>query len=207
MQDCSYFLQGLCSNESCPYRHVNVSPNASICEGFLRGYCADGNECQKKHSYVCPIFEATGICPKGSKCKLHHPKKRTKGNKRKPSREQKNTQGRYFDSRHIDIAECRAAVYEKHSSKDDDDIFFLGRFTDYISVDVSDEEAGETKDPTRGQTTLCDGDPRDVQVEDIDELIKPIHIMNKNLMTESSAAIDSTSERTASYVSEESNLL
>ncbi|KAA8542337.1 hypothetical protein F0562_023527 [Nyssa sinensis] len=75
-----------------------------------------------------------------------------------------------------------------------------------VNQNVDDEEAGETKDPTRGQTTLFD-DPRDVQVEDIDELIKPIRIMNKSIMTESSPAIDSTSERTASYVSEESNLL
>ena len=37
-------MPGLCSNSNCPYRHVNVNPNASICEGFLRGYCADGNE-------------------------------------------------------------------------------------------------------------------------------------------------------------------
>ena len=35
---------GLCNSESCLYRHVNVNPNASVCEGFLRGYCADGNE-------------------------------------------------------------------------------------------------------------------------------------------------------------------
>uniref|UniRef100_A0A5B7B742 C3H1-type domain-containing protein n=1 Tax=Davidia involucrata TaxID=16924 RepID=A0A5B7B742_DAVIN len=206
MQDCSYFLQGLCSNESCPYRHVNVSPNASICEGFLRGYCADGNECRKKHSYVCPIFEATGICPQGSKCKLHHPKNRTKWKKRKPSREQ-NAQGRYFGSRHIDIAVRGTAVSEKQSAKDDDDIFCQeGRFTDYFNLDVSDEETGETNDLTRGQTTLCDDDPTDVQV-DLDELIKPIYLMNKNPMTESSPAIDSTSEMTESYVSDESNLL
>ncbi|KAJ6931849.1 hypothetical protein NC652_015128 [Populus alba x Populus x berolinensis] len=38
------FLAGLCTNEVCPYRHVRVNPNASICEGFLRGYCADANE-------------------------------------------------------------------------------------------------------------------------------------------------------------------
>ncbi|XP_045815913.1 zinc finger CCCH domain-containing protein 7-like [Trifolium pratense] len=44
MPDCSYFLQGLYSNESCPYRHVSVNPKASICKGFLKGYCADGNE-------------------------------------------------------------------------------------------------------------------------------------------------------------------
>lgn len=34
---------GLCTNESCPYRHVNVNPKAPICEGFLQGYCADGD--------------------------------------------------------------------------------------------------------------------------------------------------------------------
>lgn len=37
-------LAGLCTNENCPYRHVNVNPKASACEEFLRGYCADGNE-------------------------------------------------------------------------------------------------------------------------------------------------------------------
>ncbi|KAG1327154.1 putative Zinc finger CCCH domain-containing protein 7 [Cocos nucifera] len=50
MPDCSYFLRvndtlaGLCTNTNCPYRHINVNCNASICEGFLRGYCADGDE-------------------------------------------------------------------------------------------------------------------------------------------------------------------
>lgn len=69
MQDCSYFLKGMrqyiyvflwnnyqgsntlsvsvagsCSNESCPYRHVNVDPDSPVCESFVRGYCADGNE-------------------------------------------------------------------------------------------------------------------------------------------------------------------
>lgn len=39
-----FLVTGLCSNENCPYRHVNVNANASICEGFLKGYCADGNE-------------------------------------------------------------------------------------------------------------------------------------------------------------------
>lgn len=43
-EHCVFFWAGICSNENCPYRHVNVNSNASICEGFLRGYCADGNE-------------------------------------------------------------------------------------------------------------------------------------------------------------------
>lgn len=37
-------VAGLCTNRNCPYRHVNVNPKASICEEFLRGYCANGNE-------------------------------------------------------------------------------------------------------------------------------------------------------------------
>lgn len=39
-----FLLSGSCSNHSCPYRHVNVNANASICDGFLKGYCDDGNE-------------------------------------------------------------------------------------------------------------------------------------------------------------------
>lgn len=46
-----FFLAGLCSNENCPYRHVNVNPKASICEGFLKGYCADGNEVLVNYNY------------------------------------------------------------------------------------------------------------------------------------------------------------
>ncbi|KAK3428243.1 hypothetical protein EUGRSUZ_E01003 [Eucalyptus grandis] len=97
MPDCSYFLQGLCTNKSCPYRHVNVNQNYPTCEAFLRGYCPDGNECRNKHSYICPTFEATGRCQQGSKCKLHHPKGRSKGKKRKRSGE-KSSLGRYFGS-------------------------------------------------------------------------------------------------------------
>lgn len=73
MPDCSYFLQGdpfqchctvvyyllqliaclhvflaslagLCTNTACPYRHVKVNSNAPVCEDFLKGYCADGDE-------------------------------------------------------------------------------------------------------------------------------------------------------------------
>ncbi|KAK9096204.1 hypothetical protein Sjap_021701 [Stephania japonica] len=101
----TFVLTRLCSNESCPYRHVNVNPNASVCEGFLRGYCADGNECRKKHTYVCPVYESTGVCPQGSMCKLHHPKTRNKSRKRKRSDEPKNSNKRYFGSRIREIDE------------------------------------------------------------------------------------------------------
>lgn len=181
MPDCSYFLQGLCNNESCPYRHVNVNPNASVCEGFLRGYCADGNECRKKHSYVCPIFEATGSCPLGSKCKLHHPKNRSKGKKKKQSREL-NAQGRYFGFRHVNNRDPEKVVSEKDTAKNNDDISFQeGRFADYISLDVSDEDIGSINGPRTQQTTLFGSEPSYLHLDDLDELIKPVLIMNKNL--------------------------
>ncbi|KAG6626185.1 hypothetical protein CIPAW_15G030900 [Carya illinoinensis] len=177
MPDCSFFLQGLCNNRSCPYRHVNVNPKASTCEGFLKGYCADGNECRKKHSYVCPVFEATGTCPEGSKCKLHHPKNRSKGKKRKRVGAQKNARGRYFGSMHINVSEPGTTVFEKHPSHNNDDLLLEGKFADYIGLDVSDEEVGESNDPGSEQT-FCDSDLSDVQFDDLDQLIKPVRIMN-----------------------------
>ncbi|KAJ0026405.1 hypothetical protein Pint_08088 [Pistacia integerrima] len=175
MPDCSYFLQGLCSNKDCPYRHVHVNPKASTCEGFLKGYCADGNECRKKHSYVCPTFEATGSCPLGLKCKLHHPKSRSKGKKFRRSREQKNNRGRYFGSVSIEDSKPRKTMY---SMQDKGDICFEGKFADYINLNVNDEEAGETNDTMSEQTTFNDVNDSDLLLDDLDELVRPIRIMN-----------------------------
>ncbi|XP_031094524.1 uncharacterized protein LOC115998977 [Ipomoea triloba] len=211
MQDCSYFLQGLCSNESCPYRHVNVNPNSSVCEGFLRGYCSDGNECRKKHTYVCPDFEATGNCPQGSKCKLHHPKNKRKGIRREGAlacNEKKNDRGRYFGSPHIDISECIRAVSEDKSS--DEDFFFKeGRFVDFISLDANVEEQQIID---QSSVERCEeGGPLHLQIAaaaaDFDELIKPIRLINRNRTVDSSSmGTDSPSEMSTSYdVSEESH--
>ncbi|XP_039053127.1 uncharacterized protein LOC120195086 [Hibiscus syriacus] len=190
MPDCSYFLQGLCTNENCPYRHVHVNPNASTCEGFLRGYCADGNECRKKHSYVCPNFEATGSCPLGSKCKLHHPKNRSKAKKNKRSMENKFARGRYFG---VDISEQKRMVSERPQQvREDVNVCFDEKFSDYIDLDVSEGEAGELHQVICDQTTFGDGDSSDSQSEDLDELIKPIRIMKDHKMTESVVASEST---------------
>ncbi|KAL8485698.1 hypothetical protein ACS0TY_027834 [Phlomoides rotata] len=141
MQDCSYFLKGSCSNESCPYRHVMVDPDSPVCESFLRGYCADGNECRKKHTYVCPDFETKGICPQPSTCKLHHPKKKTE---KKPTTDEQTTivRGRYFDGGLVELAECSEAMTEKPSTKGKVD-FDEGKYPDYISLEVSDDEVDE----------------------------------------------------------------
>ncbi|XP_050388267.1 uncharacterized protein LOC126805526 isoform X2 [Argentina anserina] len=173
MPDCSFFLQGLCTNKKCSYRHVNVNPKASICEGFLKGYCADGDECRKKHSYVCPTFEETGTCPQGLNCKLHHPKKRTKGKIKKRSIEHKSGWGRYFVSKDVALSEP-VTVSAKHCAHNGDDIFG----NDFISINGSDEEAGESNIPPE-QTTFYDSNPSELDLDDLDELVKPVLLLDK----------------------------
>ncbi|CAL1362607.1 unnamed protein product [Linum trigynum] len=187
MPDCSYFLQGLCTNKSCPYRHVNVSRSASTCEGFLKGYCADGNECQKKHSYVCPSYEATGTCPQGSKCKLHHRKNRVKGKKPYKRLREKNQHGhgRYFSSTARVSAASRSgtSVVERPLSEIGD------AGADFISLGFSDDEeaAGEECSNNRRDDDDIDEqlnwsddgeDLEDLEVSNLDELIKPVRILN-----------------------------
>ncbi|KAM0033854.1 putative transcription factor C3H family [Helianthus debilis subsp. tardiflorus] len=195
MQDCSYFLQGLCSNNHCPYRHVNVNSAASVCEGFLKGYCADGNEvacdgvdvidishftCRKKHSYACPAFEATGKCSQGTKCKLHHPKNQLKRKHQSSmDQQQKNSRGRYFGSVRVEEAKgVSEKLYLKNDDMDDDvDLCQEGKFAEYISLDVGNEEAGEVTGEAR--TNLMMSEPSGLDADEFDELTKPIGIMNR----------------------------
>ncbi|XP_050942610.1 uncharacterized protein LOC103489707 isoform X2 [Cucumis melo] len=181
MPDCSYFLQGLCSSKNCAYRHVNVNSKVPTCEAFLRGYCALGNECRKKHSYVCPLLEATGTCPDRSTCKLHHPKQQTKGRKRKRLEGRNNDQGRYFGSTNQDVSRSRLVVSDKQLPVKSSDPF-LEDLTDYISLDVgSDEDIEESHDSTSQTTSFCQGYLSELLLEDPDELIKPVRVMNENL--------------------------
>ncbi|KAK4490141.1 hypothetical protein RD792_000798 [Penstemon davidsonii] len=93
---------------------------------------------RKKHTYVCPAFEATGICAEASTCKLHHPKKKTE---KKHTSEQKIVRGRYFDGGLIGVPDCEMATSEKLSVKGKEDIVLQeGKYPDYISLDVSDDE-------------------------------------------------------------------
>lgn len=160
-------------------------------------------QCRKKHTYVCPDFEATGNCPQGSKCKLHHPKNKRKGISRGASNEKKNDRGRYFGSPHIDISECIRAVSEKSSVEVDEDLFFKeGRFVEFISLDSNVEEQ-QIIDQTSEET--CEGGPLHLQIADFDELIKPVRLINRNRAVDSSMGTDSPSEMSTSYVSEESH--
>jgi hypothetical protein len=64
MQDCSYFLKGLCTNTACPYRHVKVNSNAPVCEDFLKGYCADGDESLRQQGSALKNLGANFITPR-----------------------------------------------------------------------------------------------------------------------------------------------
>ncbi|KAG2187664.1 hypothetical protein INT44_005354 [Umbelopsis vinacea] len=72
MPHCSHFQRGKCDRVDCPYPHVRVSPQASVCKAFaLEGYCAKGENCKNKHIHVCPDFAETGKCENAT-CKLPH---------------------------------------------------------------------------------------------------------------------------------------
>jgi hypothetical protein len=44
MPTCSYFLRGVCNRDNCPYRHVNVSKTAEVCQDFVKGFCSLGEK-------------------------------------------------------------------------------------------------------------------------------------------------------------------
>lgn len=91
----------------------------------------------------------------------------------KRSRERKNGWGRYFVSKDVSVSEPITAS-GKHCAQNGDDIFG----NDFISIDVSDEEAGESNNPPE-QTTFYDSDPSELDLDDLDELIKPIRLLDK----------------------------
>ena len=75
MPSCKFFLEGICVKENCPYRHVKVNPEASICPDYLKGYCPNGSTCKMRHVSRCPQFEQLGQCAKGKNCPFPHRKK------------------------------------------------------------------------------------------------------------------------------------
>ena len=55
-----------------------VNPEAQVCEDFLKGYCAEGLKCKKKHTFICQEFLKKGVCSKADQCKLQHPRRKRK---------------------------------------------------------------------------------------------------------------------------------
>jgi hypothetical protein len=46
---CTFFLRGECHKDDCEFSHVNVGPDAPVCEDFQNGYCDLGERCPKRH--------------------------------------------------------------------------------------------------------------------------------------------------------------
>lgn len=76
MPDCLYFEQGLCTSEPCLFRHVKLNSKTPTCSNFSSGYCANGADCSFKHTNVCPMYAESGNCPEEATCKLYHPKRK-----------------------------------------------------------------------------------------------------------------------------------
>ncbi|CAF4822134.1 unnamed protein product [Pieris macdunnoughi] len=49
MPTCYFYLNGICVKDNCPYLHVKLGDQASICKDFLKGYCEKGETCLFKH--------------------------------------------------------------------------------------------------------------------------------------------------------------
>ncbi|KAL6525035.1 hypothetical protein OROMI_030628 [Orobanche minor] len=121
--------------------------------------------CPKKHTYACPAFEATGLCPKASTCKLHHPKKKTE--KKQPTNEPKMVRGRYFDGGLVGDADVSDAAAEAVSTKGKDDLVFdEGNFPEYISLGVDDDEMDQT---LASKDEVCDYDSLGEETDDFDD--------------------------------------
>ncbi|EFE44198.1 hypothetical protein TRV_01025 [Trichophyton verrucosum HKI 0517] len=69
---CLHFLRGRCTNPSCRYTHVHITPGAPVCRDFaILGYCSKGASCEGRHVHECPDYANTGNCG-NKKCPLPH---------------------------------------------------------------------------------------------------------------------------------------
>lgn len=84
----------------------------------------------------------------------------------------------------IDISEPGTAVAPRQGEQNNDDL--EGELADYISLDVEDEEIAESSGQSSEQVTLCDSEPMDMQLDDLDEFIKPILLMKKDFRAQAS---------------------
>ncbi|KAL2317845.1 hypothetical protein Fmac_031721 [Flemingia macrophylla] len=175
---CQFFTRfGKCKKDGgkCPYIHD--PSKVAVCTKFLNGLCSTPNcklthKCRKKHSYVCPTFEATGTCSEGIKCKLHHPKKQSKGKKRKRSGDQNNSRGRYFGPLPADVSESGMLAPKRLKQCGE----LEEELSDYINLDLNDE-VEDTVDQSFEPAAMCDNDSLDLQLDDFDELVKPVLLM------------------------------
>lgn len=130
---------------------------------------------------MCPSFEIDGICPKGTACKLHHPKNLNRNRKRKRCKEQKN-KGRYFGSSELlNGGELETSIGEDSIEVVGvESILCDGRYpeSDYISLD-GPQEVEDTRDLKRSRLYSLNSEVSELLFDDMGKLMKPIGIMNK----------------------------
>lgn len=80
----------------------------------------------------------------------------------------------------VEDSESQTAMSERPTVQDNGNLFVEGKLVDYIGLDVSDKEAGETNDALHELLDFNDSGASELQLDDLDELIKPIRIMNSH---------------------------
>lgn len=133
-------------------------------------------QCRKKHSYVCLVFEATGECPQGSRCKLHHPKKKSKSKRSKVDTVQNNSRGRYFET-NVGHGSGARIVYLEEDERQKPEQVSGEEFADFIELGAGIEvpEDADTSDDI--QLMELDLGNLEVQADNNDAIIKPLRIM------------------------------
>ncbi|KAH9309146.1 hypothetical protein KI387_037057 [Taxus chinensis] len=178
---------GVCTHESCPYRHVNVNPKAPICDGFLKGFCADNDKCKKKHTYICPRYALTGECSERSICKFHHPRRKIKP-KLFSRVLKRNSKGRRYHFMTFealgDIQSPSSVNLSAKEKKGPEEVSVENETAaDYISLSASEEditEDGMTEDnmglSRRGNVFSFE---QGLEADDSDMLLKPVLLLRQ----------------------------
>ncbi len=107
MPVCKFFLEGVCTKDNCPYRHVKVNDDAGICPDFVKGFCPKADKCTKRHVDVDKSGKEIGIGKSDKMPETPNPKKVAPAKPKRKSlcqtpvpletAQQKKPRTRYFD--------------------------------------------------------------------------------------------------------------
>ncbi|KAH6569501.1 hypothetical protein BASA50_010947 [Batrachochytrium salamandrivorans] len=180
---CVHFEHGRCVNESCPYLHVKLSPNAFVCTDFsMEGYCEKGTLCTLRHVFLCPDFEKDGKCARGDKCCLPHRPKNS-GDHRYSSR------GASFES--------SGGAFHSNVYTDADEEFLLPPRPDFSQLELELQDTAqsteEDDDPNCRDDTSDDLD--DEEEEEEEEERGEAFSDDENSYEEDGGSVDDSSDR------------
>uniref|UniRef100_T1IRX9 C3H1-type domain-containing protein n=1 Tax=Strigamia maritima TaxID=126957 RepID=T1IRX9_STRMM len=76
MPECYFYSNyKACTNNECPYLHIDPESKIKDCPWYDRGCCRHGPNCRQRHSrkILCESY-LIGFCIEGASCKFAHPK-------------------------------------------------------------------------------------------------------------------------------------